>query len=157
MRRARLHLRHERRRAGWLRPLAPIATLMLVVAGCGSSSQCAPGPGCVRSIGLEVTASNQFPKPATNVTFTAKASYLHDCRADYAWNFDGDGVFDDATGSTVTRSFSSVGHLIAAARVEDCAGAASSGTNVWVQATAPLGCPPNRRPFDLIWSGSDAN
>jgi PKD repeat protein len=74
---------------------------------------------------VNLSASPATPAVGANVTFTATASDPDGTIAAIDWDIDGDGQFDDGTGATVTRSFSTSGSRIVSVRATDNAGVAT--------------------------------
>jgi PKD domain len=72
---------------------------------------------------------------------------------DQAWDIDGDGLFDDATGPLVTRRFSTAGERTVSLRVTDDKGASSTlSLTISVREQSPAGAtgpspPPVRQPL----------
>jgi PKD domain len=70
------------------------------------------------------------PAPGEQVTFSSTSfdSESPISAASHVWDLDGDGAFDDGTGSTVTRSFSRAGAKQISLQVTDADGATSQAT-----------------------------
>ena len=64
--------------------------------------------------------------------------------ASYAWDLDNDGEFDDATGATASRSFTSAGTYTVRLRVTDNRGSTGTATGTITVNSAPP--PPNQAP-----------
>lgn len=74
------------------------------------------------------------------VTFVSYSEDRDGRITDQAWDMDGDGRFDDATGPLVTRRFSTAGQRPVTLRVTDDSGAASTlSLTVSVRAQPPAG------------------
>ncbi len=97
--------------------------------------------GTVRRI--EAFATNQPPEAVVvadrtsgglplTVTFDASQSSDPDPgdTLTFAWDLDGDGAFDDATGAVASRTFTTAGMVTVAVRVRDAAGASDVATVV---------------------------
>jgi PKD repeat protein len=65
-----------------------------------------------------VSVSESTPLSGQRVTFTSRA-FDRDGVVSYAWDLDGDGVFDDATGPTASMSFAAAGRNVVRLRVTD--------------------------------------
>jgi glucose/arabinose dehydrogenase len=63
----------------------------------------------------------------------------------YAWDLDGDGAFDDATGATASWTYASPGSVTAGLRVTDPLGASSDAAQA-----ITVGAPPNTPPVVVI-------
>jgi hypothetical protein len=129
--------------------LIVLALATVEFAACGGGSRCSPYPACAGPTTVRVSASEIAPKLGANVSFTVETSLLHNCKATYAWDFNGTGTFESAS-ARVTRAFSTPGHRVVSVRVKDCVESVVGATNVWVL-TSKLKCPTKLKPFDL-WS-----
>jgi glucose/arabinose dehydrogenase len=107
------------------------------------------GPGSIRHI--IPPGSNKLPTASftavpdqgdapLDVQFDAGASSDPEGSAlTYAWDLDGDGQYDDATGATASRSYSSIGNVTVGLRVTDIAGGTDTDSHVvMVGNTAPV-------------------
>ncbi|WEL19067.1 PKD domain-containing protein [Candidatus Nanohalococcus occultus] len=72
---------------------------------------------------VSFTFSPSNPEPGQEVTFTADASDSDGSIQSIEWDLDDDGAFDDATGETAKRSFSSEGDYKVTVRATDDDGA----------------------------------
>jgi len=83
-------------------------------------------------------------EPTTDnvVTFDASASFDPDGTiVTYEWDFDGDGVYDDATGLTTSRSFTSAGDYSVGLKVTDDDGATDTIIRFFTVMEAPVRFP----------------
>jgi|GEM_PF-6947392 len=88
-------------------------------AGCSSASQPPPAPGSACDAGRPlptIAAAPATPLVGATVTLTASSGGRG---IGYAWDLDGDGQFDDASGATATTSFASPGAHVVAVRATD--------------------------------------
>ena len=84
------------------------------------------------------TVSSTTPAAGQTVTFTDTSTDSDGSIASRAWDLDGDGQYDDATGVTATRAYATAGPVIVGLRVvDDDAAPATTTRTVTVQATAP--------------------
>ena len=90
------------------------------------------------------TASTTTPAVGQPVTFTDTSLDSDGTIASRAWDLDGDGQYDDATGATATQTYTAAGPVTVGLRVTDDDGAPATALKaITVQATTP---PPNNPP-----------
>jgi glucose/arabinose dehydrogenase len=106
--------------------------------------------GTIRRVGFNagnqpplasVSASPTSGSPPLTVAFDARGSSDPDAgdTLTYVWDLDGDGAFDDATGSTASFTYTTAGPVTAAVRVTDAVGASDTASVViTVGETAPV-------------------
>jgi len=107
--------------------------------------------GAVRTTSRTLTVGNQAPSASfayspsaplrrEAVTFTSTSADPDGSIASQAWDLDGDGRYDDATGATARRSWNGAGTYTVRLRVVDNAGAASvASRSVTVYKNRPAG------------------
>ena len=84
------------------------------------------------------TVSTTTPAVGQAVTFTDSSTDSDGTIASRAWDLDGDGQYDDATGATASRAYATAGPVVVGLRVvDDDAAPATTTRTVTVQATAP--------------------
>lgn len=131
-----------------LRALRHAATAVLVmgVAGCG-------GGDTTRIVGpptVIVKPSRAWVRSPHGVTFTAKSSEGSGCPANYVWDLNGDGFFDDAAGKRASYVFRGHRRHVVAAEFADCPKSVPGAVNVWTSPKPrPAACPAGK-PFDLV-------
>jgi len=76
------------------------------------------------------TASDTTPRPGQTVTFTSTATDPQgdETLVEQAWDLDGDGDYDDATGPTASRAFPTAGERRVGLRVTDAGGQTDTAT-----------------------------
>ena len=79
-----------------------------------------------------------------NVNFTASASDSDGYITDYEWDFDGDGIFEENTGTaaTVSHTYSDTGTYSARVRVTDDGGASTVSSTITITVQSPSNQPP---------------
>ena len=77
---------------------------------------------------LSVSAQPAAPSTGIEVAFTAAAADPDGTITGIAWDLDGDGAFDDATGAAAARGFAIAGSYTVRARAEDDDGATTEAT-----------------------------
>jgi PKD repeat protein len=77
------------------------------------------------------------PVAGNTVTFFSTATDPDSPITSWAWDFDGDGQFDDATGQTAARTFPAPGVYTVGLEVKDAGGDTASGTKTVVVGPAP--------------------
>jgi len=88
-------------------------------------------------------ATTLNPTVGQQVTFSDNSTDEDGTITARAWDLDGDGAFDDGTGTTATWTYTSPGTVTARIRVTDDDGASSIGTRtVTVTSSAPANTPP---------------
>ena len=129
--------------------IGPAGDLFYVDFGIGEGGFPVPGEGAIHRI--VYTPENQAPVAALTadptsgpapltVNFSAAGSTDGDGDAlTYAWDLDGDGQFDDATGVTASRTYGTPGSVTVRVRVSDGRG----GTDTEQVVISPGNSPPN--------------
>jgi glucose/arabinose dehydrogenase len=115
--------------------------------------------GAIKRIGY--SAGNHPPEPVLSatptsgdppltVTFDASASRDQDQgdRLSFAWDTDRDGAFDDATGPTITRTYSSPAVVVVRVKVTDAGGLSETASTSVTVGAPTLPVPVITRPAD---------
>jgi plastocyanin len=96
----------------------------------------------------------QAPKAGDTVTFTSTSTDPDGPITGWAWDFDDDGNFDDASGAQVTARFDAAGSYPVELRVTDGDDQVDYATNVVVVDPAPAGATPTPTPQPTTTPGT---
>jgi PKD repeat protein len=121
------HRRIDRRAALLAAGLATIAVLTL---GATAKAQTPP-------LQASFTFASAQPTPGETVTFTSTTPWTDIYPTELAWDLDGDGEFDDATGQTAKRSFPAAGDYVVRLRARRTATAGPPPESI-AQQTVPV-------------------
>ena len=101
------------------------------------------------------TAGTLVPPVGVGVTFTDTSTDVDGTIASRAWDLDGDGAYDDATGAIAVRSYATAGPVTVGLRVtdDDGAGATTSRTLTVTEPTVPAP-PPSTGGQNAVVNGS---
>ena len=130
-------------------PVAFLVALLIAVGGAGASAQQGgqpPGepPGDDGRPTASFTFSPTTPSVGQTVTFTSTSTPSPGAKiTEYAWDFDGEGGFDDFNGAVASWSFSAPGTYVVRLRVRQNNGRlAVASAEILVAAPAPAPAPP---------------
>lgn len=88
-----------------------------------------------------VTSLPASPAPGEALELRATATDPEGTDLTFAWDLDGDGAFDDATGAILATTFPIAGDLVARVRATDADGGTADSTEFRVAAPAPVPTP----------------
>lgn len=120
----------------------PTASRAFAVPATYRVKMCVAGPGGEATQVRPVVVANRPPQPSFATTsavpdtgdpvvFVATATDPDGTIATYAWDLDGDGEFDDASGVTASRAYPDPGVYLVSLRVTDDIGAQASSTQTF--------------------------
>ena len=116
----------------------------------------APPPASNVAPSASFSASTLTPQTGVAVTFTDSSSDADGAIASRAWDLDGDGAYDDATGATATATYAAAGDVTVGLRVTDDDGASSTTSRMVSVTAAPVvpAPPPSTGGENTVVNGS---
>jgi len=116
----------------------------------------APPPASNVAPSASFSASTLTPQTGVAVTFTDSSSDADGTIASRAWDLDGDGAYDDATGASASRTYTAAGDVTVGLRVTDDDGASATTSRVVGVTAAPVvpAPPPSTGGDDAVSNGS---